>query len=30
MSVAARQEDEGETEPLTEENPFPPTRYAES
>jgi hypothetical protein len=28
--VAARQEDEGETVPLSEENPFPPTRYAES
>jgi hypothetical protein len=29
-SVAARQEDELETRPLTEDNPFPPTRYAES
>ena len=28
-SVAARQEDEGETAPLTKDNPFPPTRYAE-
>jgi len=28
-SVAARQEDEGETAPLSEENPFPPTRYQE-
>ena len=28
--VAARQEDEGETTPLSEDNPFPPTRYAES
>jgi hypothetical protein len=27
--VAARQEDEGETIPLSEDNPFPPTRYAE-
>jgi hypothetical protein len=27
--VAARQEDEGETAPLTKDNPFPPTRYAE-
>src|ERR1700754_1999228 len=27
--VAARQEDEGETRPLTEDNPFPPTRYEE-
>ena len=27
--VAARQEDEGETTPLSPENPFPPTRYAE-
>lgn len=28
-SVAARQEDEGETVPLSEDNPFPPTRYEE-
>jgi len=28
--IAARQEDEGETVPLSEDNPFPPTRYAES
>ncbi|HET6484204.1 MAG TPA: hypothetical protein VFG35_29735 [Actinoplanes sp.] len=28
-SVAARQEAEGETIPLSAENPFPPTRYAE-
>ncbi|HEX5201604.1 hypothetical protein ACFQS1_25565 [Paractinoplanes rhizophilus] len=28
-SVAARQEAEGETTPLSEDNPFPPTRYAE-
>lgn len=28
--IAARQEDEGETIPLSEEHPFPPTRYAES
>ena len=28
--IGARQEDEGETAPLTEENPFPPTRYTES
>jgi hypothetical protein len=28
--VAARQEAEGETVPLSEDNPFPPTRYAES
>jgi hypothetical protein len=28
--VGARQEAEGETAPLTEDNPFPPTRYAES
>jgi hypothetical protein len=28
-SVTARQEAEGETEPLTPEHPFPPTRYAE-
>jgi hypothetical protein len=27
--VAARQEAEGETAPLTKDNPFPPTRYAE-
>jgi hypothetical protein len=27
--VALRQEDEGETTPLTREHPFPPTRYAE-
>ncbi len=27
--VAARQEDEGETVPLTGDNPFPPTRYNE-
>jgi hypothetical protein len=27
--IAARQEDEGETTPLSEDNPFPPTRYAE-
>jgi hypothetical protein len=27
--VAARQEAEGETTPLSEDNPFPPTRYAE-
>jgi hypothetical protein len=27
--IAARQEDEGETAPLSEDNPFPPTRYAE-
>ena len=27
--VAARQEDEGETVPLSEEQPFPPTRYRE-
>jgi hypothetical protein len=29
-SVTARQESEGETNPLTPDNPFPPTRYAES
>ena len=29
-SVTARQEAEGETAPLSEDNPFPPTRYAES
>ncbi|MCO8272142.1 hypothetical protein M1L60_16230 [Actinoplanes sp. TRM 88003] len=29
-SVTARQESEGETTPLTPDNPFPPTRYAES
>ena len=28
-SVTARQEAEGETRPLSEDNPFPPTRYAE-
>jgi hypothetical protein len=28
-AVGARQEDEGETVPLSEDNPFPPTRYAE-
>ena len=28
-SVTARQEAEGETAPLSEDNPFPPTRYAE-
>jgi hypothetical protein len=28
-SVTARQEAEGENIPLTEDNPFPPTRYAE-
>jgi hypothetical protein len=28
-SVTARQEAEGETTPLSAENPFPPTRYAE-
>ena len=28
--VTARQEAEGETVPLSEDNPFPPTRYAES
>ena len=28
-SVTARQEAEGETTPLSEDNPFPPTRYAE-
>ncbi len=27
--VAARQEAAGETAPLTKDNPFPPTRYAE-
>jgi hypothetical protein len=27
--IAARQEAEGETTPLSEDNPFPPTRYAE-
>jgi len=27
--VAARQEDELETRPLSEDNPFPPTRYEE-
>ena len=29
-SVTARQEAEGETVPLSEDNPFPPTRYSES
>jgi hypothetical protein len=29
-SVTARQEAEGETTPLSADNPFPPTRYAES
>ena len=29
QSVTARQEAEGETAPLTPDNPFPPTRYAE-
>jgi hypothetical protein len=29
VGIGARQEDEGETVPLTEDNPFPPTRYAE-
>nr|WP_296064744.1 hypothetical protein [uncultured Actinoplanes sp.] len=28
-SVTARQEDEGENVPLSPDNPFPPTRYAE-
>ena len=28
--IGARQEDEGETTPLSEDNPFPPTRYDES
>jgi hypothetical protein len=28
--IGARQEDEGETAPLSEDKPFPPTRYAES
>jgi hypothetical protein len=28
-SVTSRQEAEGETTPLSEDNPFPPTRYAE-
>jgi hypothetical protein len=28
-SVTARQEDELENRPLTEDNPFPPTRYQE-
>jgi hypothetical protein len=27
--VSARQEAEGETTPLSPDNPFPPTRYAE-
>jgi hypothetical protein len=29
-SVTVRQEAEGENVPLSEDNPFPPTRYAES
>ena len=29
-SVTARQEAEGENVPLSEDNPFPPTRYSES
>ena len=29
-SVTARQEAEGENVPLSEDNPFPPTRYTES
>ena len=29
-SVTARQEDELENVPLSEDNPFPPTRYSES
>jgi hypothetical protein len=28
-SVAARQEDQGETTPLSADDPFPPTRYEE-
>jgi hypothetical protein len=28
-SVTSRQEAEGETTPLSKDNPFPPTRYAE-
>jgi hypothetical protein len=28
--IGARQEDEGETIPLSEDHPFPPTRYDES
>ncbi|HEY7273056.1 MAG TPA: hypothetical protein VH502_10005 [Actinoplanes sp.] len=28
--IGARQEDEGETVPLSEDHPFPPTRYDES
>ncbi|AGZ45774.1 hypothetical protein [Actinoplanes friuliensis] len=28
-AVTARQESEGETAPLSPDNPFPPTRYAE-
>jgi hypothetical protein len=30
VGIGARQEDEGETIPISEENPFPPTRYQES
>jgi hypothetical protein len=30
VGIGARQEDEGETTPISEENPFPPTRYQES
>jgi hypothetical protein len=30
VGIGARQEDEGETIPPSEDNPFPPTRYAES
>ena len=30
VGIGARQEDEGETVPLSEDQPFPPTRYAES
>ena len=29
QGVTSRQEAEGETTPLSEDNPFPPTRYAE-
>jgi hypothetical protein len=29
QEIGARQEDEGETVPLSEDNPFPPTRYEE-
>lgn len=29
VGIAARQEDEGETTPLSPEHPFPPTRYEE-